>query len=88
MHGPQRSVQQVNVRLLKVTLPTFDGLELSKWTEFMDIFKAAVNEKETLTDVERFTFQTGLVRRAAAEALEGISLAAVNYAEADEVLNR
>ena len=75
------------VRLPKITLQPFDG-DLTTWTTFWDSFKAAIDENDSLTDIDKFNYLRGLLHLTALEAISGLTLTSANYREALAILQK
>jgi hypothetical protein len=74
----------LNVRLPKLSLPSFDG-EITKFKEFWDQFDVAVN-KMSVPSVTKFTYLKGLLEGDAKACIEGLSLTSEHYEIACELL--
>ena len=56
------TVTRAAVKLPHLTLQQFDG-ELMNWIPFWDSYKAAVHDNGTLSEVEKFNYLRGLLRK-------------------------
>ena len=79
------SSQRSRVKLPRLTIPPFSG-DLLKWQTFIDGFEAAVNNDDTLDDVQKFQYLQSNLRGEAAKTIEGLSLTNENYSHAMELL--
>ena len=70
-------------------LPTykisFDG-DPKKYNAFKDLYEVAVEKREDLSDVERFTYLQSFLEGEALRAVEGLEITDENYAQAKEIL--
>ena len=76
---------RTGVRLPKLVLKTFDGDAL-EWKPFFDSFDAAVNIKEDLTNIEKFTYLRSFLSGKALQSIDGFPLSTENYVEVLNVL--
>ena len=76
-----------SVRLPKLHFRHFNG-DLTKWTGFWESFEAAVDSNPDLSSVEKFNYLSSLLENTAREAIAGLSLTEVNYAEAVSTFKR
>ena len=68
-------------KLPKIEVPTFDE-SLLNWQSFWDQFRVAVHNKTRLTDVDKLAYLTYALKDSQTKhAIEGLTLAADNYAE-------
>ena len=74
------------VKLLKITIKKFSR-NLIKWQQFYDTFKATIDSNEYLSDVEKFSYLTGLLEGQAYQSLEGFNVTKDNYKRALELLS-
>ena len=75
------------MKLPKLTIRKFGG-ELTKWVSFWDSFESAIHNNPTLTAIDKFNYLKSYLDSTAADAIAGLTLTAVNYAEAIETLKR
>ena len=61
----------------KDAITKFDGNVL-KWPEFWDVFESSV-DRQNISDVVKFSYLRGVLRRTAFMAISGISLTNENY---------
>ena len=73
------------VKLPKLTLQSFDG-DAINWKSFIESFDAAVDSKEHLSNIEKFTYLKGYLKNSALQCIEGFPLTNENYTEAMRVL--
>ena len=73
--GPTSNVQ---VKLLKIELPTFDG-DILCWPSYYLSVKVSIVNKSTLADVQKLEYNMRSLRGAFAESLKGFSVVAENY---------
>ena len=74
------------VNLPKITIKKFSGNPI-KWQQFYDTFKATIDSNEYLSDVEKFSYLTGLLEGQAYQSLEGFNVTKDNYKRALELLS-
>ncbi|XP_025406061.1 uncharacterized protein LOC112680239 [Sipha flava] len=67
-----------SVRLPEIPLPSFHG-DIFKWLSFRDRFVAMVDQRQNLTDIEKFYYLTGCLKGIALDAIGGIPVAGDNY---------
>ena len=82
---PDQASRKIGVKLPKYKMKTFDG-EFSEWSTFIENFEAAVDAKEDLTAIEKFTYLRGYLEGDALECIKGFPLTNRNYAEALSLL--
>ena len=75
------------VKLPKLTLPRFSGNPL-RWTAFWDSYESAVHKSDELSEVDKFNYLRSLLEGSAYEAVQGLTLSAVNYEEAISILKK
>ncbi|GFY76702.1 uncharacterized protein TNIN_70181, partial [Trichonephila inaurata madagascariensis] len=73
-----KSENNLNVRLPKITLPTFSG-NLHEWLSFKDIFEASVDSNPYLTDVVKLQYLKSALRGDALRIIQSISIVDSNY---------
>ena len=76
---------RAGVKLPKLILKTFDGDALD-WKPFIESFEAAIDVKEDLSNIEKFTYLKGYLGGNALQCIEGFPLTNENYNEALELL--
>lgn len=76
---------ETGVKLPKIVIKEFSG-DATEWKSFLDHFTAAVDSKDSLTNIEKFTYLKGLLKGTALQAIEGFPLTNQNYVEAMLVL--
>ena len=74
----------VKMKLPKLHLPTFEG-NILYWQEFWDVYKTAVHEQD-ISNVTKFSYLKGALRKAAAISIHGISVTSDNYPVAIKIL--
>ena len=74
-----------NCKLPKLELPVFMGNPL-KWQGFWDQFNVAINENNTLSDIDRFNYLKKYLAGQALATISGFTLSSDNYNEAINVL--
>ena len=75
-----------NIRMPKLSVPSFDGNVLD-FRGFWDQFNVAVHSNDRLSEIEKFTYLKGLVKKSASNLLCGLSLTKDNYSKAIDLLN-
>lgn len=73
-----------SVNLPRLDLPKFSG-ELTQWQSFWDLFVAMVDDS-TLPAISKFTYLQALLEGEAKSVIQGLSLTAVNYVVACNLL--
>jgi hypothetical protein len=84
LNSPSTLVQ-IRPKLPKLILSKFRG-NVTEWTGFWDSFKVAVHENPQLSQVDKFNYLHTLLEGAAARAIQGLTLTAVNYKSAIDIL--
>lgn len=75
-----------NLKIPKLESPTFDG-DILNWTRFWEQFSISINEREGLTDAEKFVYlQQSLKGGSAKTVIEGLSGTGEHYVKAIECL--
>ena len=69
------------VKLPELTIKKFNG-DLVNWKNFLESFEAAVDIKESLSNVENFTYLKGYLSESAQQSIEWFSLTNNNYTQA------
>uniref|UniRef100_A0A1X7U586 Uncharacterized protein n=1 Tax=Amphimedon queenslandica TaxID=400682 RepID=A0A1X7U586_AMPQE len=59
-----------------------------RWSAFWDACKTAVHDNPSLANVDKFAYLMSLLEGTAKEAVAGLALTYVNYAEAIAILER
>ena len=75
------------VKLPKHTIQPLSG-DLTTWTPFWELYRAAIHDNPSLTDTEKFNYLRSLLEHSALDAISGFSLTAPNYKEAVSVLEK
>ena len=75
----------LKVKLPKIELNKFSGQAL-KWQTFWDQFESAIYSKESLSDIDKFTYLKGFWTGSASDCISRLRLAAQNYKEAVNIL--
>lgn len=85
-HFEMKSLENVStVKLPKIEMISFGG-DKTKWIEFWDSFKCAVDKNKSLTDVERFNYLKTKLFGEAKFAIAGLALSNENYKVAVDIL--
>ena len=74
-----------NTKLPKIELPPFEG-DILHWQTFWDKFESNVHVKTTLSDVDKFSYLSSLLKGPAGDCISGLKLTSENYKEAVELL--
>ena len=75
------------VRLPELSLNSFDG-KYEEWPSFIDSFNSAINSRDDISDVEKFSYLKGLLQGKAKKAIDGFTLTKENYKEALDTLKQ
>ena len=70
-----------------LALPIFTGDPI-KWKTFLDSFKAAVHDNNSLCDTQNFNYLKAHLAKDATRSIEGLPLTETNYAQAIKVLEK
>ena len=73
------------MNLTKIELSKFSGQAL-KWQMFWDQLESAIHSKESLSDIDKFTYLKGLLTGSESDCISGLSLTVPNYKEAVNIL--
>ncbi|GFO37593.1 gypsy retrotransposon integrase-like protein 1 [Plakobranchus ocellatus] len=76
-----------HVNLPRLHLPKFGG-DILEFQEFWDQFTAIIDNREEISDVNKFSYLQSLLLGNARSCLQGLALTAVNYDTAKEILLR
>ena len=76
---------ELKVKLPKIELTKFSG-EVEQWQTFWDQFQSAIHTKESLSDIDKFTYLKNLLTDTASDCISGLSLTSQNYKEAIDIL--
>ena len=79
-------VGTVGIKLLKISLPRFNG-EVTKFPTFWQSFDCAVNQNPGVSSVQKFSYLLSLLDGQAFRALQGLEITEENYEHAIEILN-
>ena len=73
------SIKESNLKmkLRKIELSKFSGQAL-KWETFWNQFESAIHSKESLSDINKFTYWKGLLTGSASDCISGLSLTVQN----------
>ena len=74
-----------NTKLPKIELPPFEG-DILHWQTFWDKFESNVHNKTNLSDVDKFSYLSSLLKGPAGQCISGLKLTSENYKEAVELL--
>ena len=80
-----QSPSQVQVKLPKINLPTFDGNVLS-WQPYYQSIKVSVVDNPSLADVQKLEYLMRSLKGSAAEAVKGFAVVQGNYKPVLETL--
>ena len=80
-------IPTLGVRLPKLTIQPFDG-NVTLWTSFWDSYDSAIHQNTGLSGVDKFNHLRSLLKGSARDAVSGLMLTEVNYAEAISILKR
>ena len=80
-----QSPSQVQVKLPKINLPTFDGNVLS-WQPYYQSIKLSVVDNPSLADVQKLEYLMRSLKGSAAEAVKGFAVVQANYKAVLEIL--
>lgn len=80
-------VANSQARLPKLILLTCDGT-ITSWTSFWELYSSAVHSNVDLSPVQKFSYLKTLLVGVAKEAVDGLSLSAVSYDEAVDILKK
>ncbi len=69
-HSQSSFVADVSAKLPKLEIPKFSGDKL-KWIEFDSIFKATVDSKTNVSEVEKFSYLRSLLQGDALTVIRG-----------------
>ena len=81
------SKERIEAKLPKLELPKFSG-DVTQWQSFLDRFNAIIDNRQDISDVNKFTYLLSLLRDEAKACVQGLQLTADNYQTAKELLNK
>ena len=79
--------KSVRAKLPKLQLRNFDG-KICEWPEFWDGFPSLIDNKDQLSDVNKFAYLRGFLEGPAKLTIAGLSLTEANYKCAAELLKK
>ena len=71
----------------KLEVPKFNG-KLHEWQEFLDSYRGAIHQNDSLEEVDKFTYLRSLLTGQAKSAIAGFALTSANYGAAVELLTK
>lgn len=74
-----------NIRLPKITLPTFSG-DVKKWPEYFDTFNALIHKSTSLTDTEKFHYLLSSLSGDALTVIKSFPMTHEHYHDAYQAL--
>ena len=77
----------VRTKLPKLEVPKFNG-KLHEWQEFLDSYRGAIHQNDSLEEVDKFTYLRSLLTGQAKSAIAGFALTSANYGAAVELLTK
>ena len=81
--GSARTI--VKPKLPKLVIHKFNG-EITKFRTFWDSFSSAIHTNTELSPIDKFNYLKSLLEGPASQAIQGLSLSAINYQAAVEIL--
>ena len=81
--GSARTI--VKPKLPKLVIHKFNG-EITKFRTFWDSFSSAIHTNTELSPIDKFNYLKSLLEGTASQAIQGLSLSAINYQAAVEIL--
>ena len=81
------SKERIEAKLPKLELPKFSG-DVTQWQSFLDRFNAIIDNRQDISDVNKFTYLLSLLRDEAKACVQGLQLTAGNYQTAKELLKK
>lgn len=85
-HNGQQNLNQSNVKLPKIGLPSFEG-SYHTWMSFKNRFTKLIHEKTSLSNVEKLEYLKSCVKGEAEKAIQRFQITDQNYTAAWERLN-
>jgi hypothetical protein len=76
-----------NIRLPKITIPTFSG-KYSEWTTFRDLFMSLIHQNNSLDDVQKLHYLKGHLIGEAEQLVRHVSVTKDNYQMCWELLEK
>lgn len=80
-----RSQAKGDIRLPKITLPTFSGA-YNEWMPFYNTFKSLIHTNDTLSNIQRFHYLKSVLTGEAADVIESLEISEENYNNAWDLL--
>ena len=84
-HAEAVTGRALTTKLPKLALQPFNG-DMTGWMFFWDLYKVAIHDNDTLSEIEKFTYLRTVLEGVAEEAIKGLSLTASNYGNAILIL--
>ena len=80
-----KTMRRKEVKLPTLSLTTFDG-DPKTWKGFWELFKCAVDDREDLTNIQKFTYLKGQMQEEALTLISGFSMEGASYEPAKNLL--
>ena len=83
----KESKDRIEAKLPKLELPKFSG-DVTQWQSFSDRFNAIIDNRQDISDINKFSYLLSLLRDEAKACVQGLQLTADNYQTAKELLQK
>ena len=83
----RESKDRIEAKLPKLELPKFSG-DVTQWQSFSDRFNAIIDNRQDISDINKFSYLMSLLRDEAKACVQGLQLTADNYGTAKELLQK
>ena len=80
-----KTLSEQKVRLPKLSIQKFDG-DIANWQNFYDIFKSVIDQNESISDIDKFSYLKFLLCDSALSVISSLSLISKNYKETLDLL--
>ena len=78
----------IGLKLLKFSVPTFDG-DIMRWSTFWDLFSVSIHDKKQLSDTKKLVYLRDALQNGPVEAvISGLARTGETYGEAIDCLRQ
>ena len=76
--GDAETPKQCNLKLPKMTLPTFEG-DLKSWSSFIDLYNNKIHDKRKISNIEKFHYLLASLKGEPRQLLQNFTVSEKNY---------
>ena len=84
LEDPETS-KKCNLKLPKITLPTFDG-DFKSWSSFIDLYNNMIHDKRDISNIEKFHYLLASLKGEPRQLLQNFTVSEINYFDAYNAL--